>query len=141
MAFSAKEKLEKLLEFVNKEEELLTEFSMKAMEEGNIMAMQIHNAEACACMKMRHTIEDMLSHNGSNLAWDSMEFNEAYGYLRKGKKIKLPEWTYYWSFDDYGNIIAHYENVSQLSLGHVEDISEILDFAARNDWMVVEEEK
>lgn len=32
MAFSAKEKLEKLLEFVNKEEELRTEFSMKAME-------------------------------------------------------------------------------------------------------------
>ena len=60
MAFSAKEKLEKLLEFVNKEEDLRTEFSMKAMENGNIMAAQIHNAEACACTKMRYTIEDML---------------------------------------------------------------------------------
>lgn len=62
MAFSAKEKLEKLLEFVNKEEELRAEFSTKAMEEGNIMAMHINNAEACICMKMRYTIEDMLSH-------------------------------------------------------------------------------
>ena len=77
MARSAKEKLEKLLEFVNKEEDLLTEFSMKAMEKGNMMAMQIHNAEACAYTKMRFTIEDMLSHNGSNPAWESMEFNEA----------------------------------------------------------------
>ena len=51
MALSAKEKLEKLLEFVNKED-LRTELSVKAMEEGSIMAMQIHNAEACACMKM-----------------------------------------------------------------------------------------
>lgn len=62
MAFSAKEKLEKLLEFVNKEEGLRTEFPIKAMEKGNIMAMQIHNAKACACTKMRYSIEDMLSH-------------------------------------------------------------------------------
>ena len=26
------------------------------------MAMLIHNAEACACTKMRYSIEDMLSH-------------------------------------------------------------------------------
>ena len=40
MALSAKEKLEKLLEFVNKEEDLRTELSVKAMEEGSIMAMR-----------------------------------------------------------------------------------------------------
>ena len=33
MALSAKEKLEKLLEFVNKEEDLRTELSVKAMED------------------------------------------------------------------------------------------------------------
>lgn len=141
MALSAKEKLEKLLEFVNKEEDLRTELSVKAMEEGSIMAMQIHNAEACACMKMRHTIEDMLSHNGSCPAWDSMEFNEAYDHLKKGKKIKLPEWNGYWYWsDDRKTIIIHCENGKELDIRDTKNTEYTFGCIARNDWMVIKDE-
>jgi hypothetical protein len=141
MARSAKEKLEKLLEFVNKEENLFTEFSMKAMEKGNMMAMQIHNAEACAYTKMRFTIEDMLSHNGSNPAWESMEFNEAYGYLREGKKIKLPEWNGYWYWsDDRKTIMIHCENGKELDIRDTKNTEYTFGCIVRNDWMVIKDE-
>lgn len=141
MAFSAKEKLEKLLEFVNKEEDLRTELSVKAMEKGNIMAMQINNAEAYVCMKMRYTIEDMLSHNGSNPSWDSMEFNEAYGYLRKGKKIKLPEWDGYWYWsDNRKTIMIHCKNGTEMDIRDTKNIEYTFGYIARNDWVVIKDE-
>ena len=116
--------------------------AFSAKEEGSIMAMQIHNAEACACMKMRHTIEDMLSHNGSNPAWDSMEFNEAYGYLRKGKKIKLPEWGGYWYWsDDRNTIMIHCKDGTEMDIRDTKDVGYTFDFIVRNDWIVVEENK
>lgn len=141
MALSAKEKLEKLLEFVIKEEEARTELSEKAWDKGMMLAVQIHNAEACACMKMRYTIENMLSHNGSNPAWESMEFNEAYGYLREGKKIKLPEWNGYWYWsDDRKTIMIHCENGKELDIRDTKNTEYTFGCIVRNDWMVIKDE-
>lgn len=139
MAYSAKEKLEKLLQFVTREEELRTEYSIKAMDKNSMLAMQIHSAEASMCTRLRYTIEDMLSHNGSNPAWNSMEFNEAYGYLRKGKKIKLPEWEgfWYWS-DNHNTIMIHCKDGTEMDIRDTKDVRYTFAFIIRNDWIVVE---
>lgn len=112
------------------------------MDKNNLLLMQIYNAASCECTKMRYTIEDMLSHNGSNPEWDSMEFNEAYKYLREGQKIKLPEWSEYWFWsEDLNTIIIHYKNDMEVDIRDTKNFIEYtLNSIVRNDWVIIEKE-
>ena len=141
MAYSAKEKLIKLHEIVQNEEERRTEFSQNCMEKNNTLGMLIHNAEASMCTKIRWTLDGMIYRNGETPEWESMEFNEAYDYLRKGKKIKLPEWNGYWYWsDDRKTIVIHGENDKDFDIRDVKDVEHMFSFIIRNDWMVIEDE-
>ena len=141
MAYSAKEKLEKLLAFVTKEEERRVDFSVKAMDNNNTLGMMLHNAEAGMCTRLRYTIEDMLSRNGSNPEWESMEFNEAYALMRAGKKVKRSGWKGYWYWSDKENtIIFHSQNGKEIDILSVDTKAALFDTIASNDWRVAEDE-
>lgn len=64
-------KLEKLLEWITKEEDQRAEFASKSFEKGSVLGMNIHNAEASECTKIRWIIEDILNSERS----DKMGFN------------------------------------------------------------------
>ena len=61
-----KGKLEKLLEWITKEEDQRAEFASKSFEKGSILVMNFHNAEASECTKIRWTIEDILNSERSD---------------------------------------------------------------------------
>lgn len=53
-------KLEKLLNYVQGEEDKYYNFSHKAMEKGNETAFLIHQAEATAFQRVRYAIEQLM---------------------------------------------------------------------------------
>jgi len=68
-----------------------------------------------------------------------MRFEEAYKLMRRGEKIKLPEWGGYWYWDFHRQTI-----MIQLRQGGVLDIRETSNvdytfrFICRDDWQVIE---
>lgn len=54
------DKLEKLLEYVTREENERYDFSHEAAERGNQAAFLVHNAEATAFQRVRYAIEGLM---------------------------------------------------------------------------------
>lgn len=132
---TAKEKLKKLLEWITKEENMRTDFATKCFDNNNMLGMQIHNAEASMCTKVRWTLEDMLSSEGS----EKMEFNEAFVLMKRGAKIKLPEWEGFWFWsEEKQTIIIHCKDGRELDIRETEDVGFTMDNICRNDWIEVE---
>lgn len=138
---TAKEKIKKLYEIVTKQEEAKTEFAAQCMEKDNTVGMMIHNAEAGIYTIMRWTIEDMLFGKEHEEA-DKMEFNEAYVQMKRGAKIKLPEWEGYWSWDEEKQtIVMHCKNGVDMDIRETEDVGFTMDNICRCDWMEVKDGK
>ena len=54
------DKLEKLLDYVQQQEDKYYEFSHKAMKEGNETAFLVHQGEATAFQRVRYAIEQLM---------------------------------------------------------------------------------
>lgn len=64
-----------------------------------------------------------------------MSFNVAYIYLKRGHKIKLPEWGGYWYWDsEKKTIIIHTRKGEELDIRQTEDVDYTMSFICRNDW-------
>lgn len=83
-----------------------------------------------------------------------MNFQAAYSYLKRGHKIKLPEWGGYWYWRDGGKgdcsrdqeatIIIHTRYGTELDIRDTHDLDYTFSFLFRNDWELLtdwEEEK
>lgn len=128
------EKLEKLLKWIAKEEEQRIEFASKCFEKNNALGMHIHNAEASECTKIRWTIEDILNSERS----DKMGFNEAYVLMKRGAKIKRPDWTGYWYWsEEYQTIMIHCKDGQELDIRSTENVGFTMDNICQNDWIEV----
>ena len=55
--------LEKLLDYVTKEEDRYYDYAIKCMEENNMMGNMIHSAEASAFQRVRYAIENLIESN------------------------------------------------------------------------------
>jgi hypothetical protein len=58
-----KEKLEKLIDWVRKEEDQYYDFAYKCLEKNNAVGNMINSAQATAFQRVRYAIEDLLSSN------------------------------------------------------------------------------
>lgn len=67
-----------------------------------------------------------------------MEFREAYQEMKKGNKIKLPEWKGYWSWENV-TIMIHCKEGLVLDIRETNDVDYTFGFICRNDWQVVKE--
>lgn len=67
-----------------------------------------------------------------------MEFREAYEQMKKGKKIRLPEWEGYWYWEN-NTIMIHCKDGLVLDIRETEDVNYTFGFICRNDWQIVEE--
>lgn len=67
-----------------------------------------------------------------------MEFREAYEQMKKGKKVKLPEWEGYWCWEN-NTIMIHCKDGLVLDIRETEDVNYTFGFICRNDWQVIEE--
>lgn len=74
-----------------------------------------------------------------------MKFQAAYSYLKRGWKIKLPEWGGYWywkpgSNDDGGDnstIIIHTRYGKELDIRETKDVDYTFSFLFRDDWELI----
>lgn len=138
---TAKEKMKKLLEMVAEQENVRTDFAAKCMDKNNTMGMLIHNAEAGIYTRMRYTLEDMIYGKEHEDA-DKMEFNEAYVQMKRGAKIKLPEWEGYWFWsEEKQTIIMHCKNGVDMDIRETEDVGFTMDNICRCDWVEVKDGK
>lgn len=129
-----KGKLKKLLEWITKEEDQRAEFASKSFEKGSVLGMNIHNAEASECTKIRWIIEDMLNNERN----EQMGFNEAYVLMKRGAKIKRPDWTGYWYWsEEYQTIMIHCKDGQELDIRGTENIGFTMDNICQNDWIEV----
>jgi len=55
------DKLDKLFDYVSKEEEKYYELSFKEMDRGNITGLQVMQSQASAFQRVRYAIEDLMS--------------------------------------------------------------------------------
>lgn len=68
-----------------------------------------------------------------------MSFQAAYSYLKRGHKVKLPEWGGYWYWDeDKKTIIIHTRSGNELDIRDTNDVDYTIGFMFRNDWQFVE---
>lgn len=129
-----KGKLKKLLEWITKEEDQRAEFASKSFEKGSVLGMNIHNAEASECTKIRWIIEDMLNNERN----EQMGFNEAYVLMKRGAKIKRPDWTGYWYWsEEYQTIMIHCKDGQELDIRGTENVGFTMDNICQNDWIEV----
>jgi hypothetical protein len=76
-----------------------------------------------------------------------MKFQAAYSYLKRGHKIKLPEWGGYWywkpddGFGEKGTIIIRTRYSTELDIRDTSDLDYTISFMFRDDWELVEEER
>ena len=69
-----------------------------------------------------------------------MKFQAAYSYLKRGHKMKLPEWGGYWHWDKTKQtIIIHTRDGKELDIRETEDVDYTLSFMFRDDWEFAEE--
>ena len=65
-----------------------------------------------------------------------MEFNVAYNLMKKGAKIKLPEWEGYWYWDEKKNtIMIHTKEGKELDIRESEDMDFTMKNICREDWI------
>lgn len=65
-----------------------------------------------------------------------MKFQAAYSYLKRGHKIKLPEWGGYWYWNNE-TIIIHTRTGDELDIRSTEDVDYTIGFTFRDDWELV----
>lgn len=66
-----------------------------------------------------------------------MKFSSAYTYLKKGHKIKLPEWGGYWYWDrEDETIVIHTWDGLELDIRETEDVDYTMSFTCREDWLI-----
>lgn len=71
-----------------------------------------------------------------------MEFSKAYNYIKRGHKMKLPEWGGYWYWDTKNNTITiHTYKGEELDIRETEDLDYTMNFLFRDDWEFAEELK
>lgn len=67
-----------------------------------------------------------------------MVFKEALEEMKKGNKVKLPEWVGYWFIRD-NDILIHCSDGKVISITETEVPIVTAEFMARDDWEVVDE--
>lgn len=68
-----------------------------------------------------------------------MQFQAAYSYLKRGHKVKLPEWGGYWYWDkEKQTIIIHTRYGEELDIRETKDVDYTFSFLFRNDWELVD---
>lgn len=65
-----------------------------------------------------------------------MKFQAAYSYLKRGHKIKLPEWGGYWYWNGE-TIIIHTRTGEELDIRNTKDVDYTIGFTFRDDWELV----
>lgn len=65
-----------------------------------------------------------------------MRFQAAYSYLKRGHKIKLPEWGGFWRWED-GTIFMHTRGGGIIDIRDTEDVDYTISFTFRDDWELV----
>lgn len=67
-----------------------------------------------------------------------MKFQAAYSYLKRGHKIKLPEWGGFWEWDSEDKmIVINCRDGKVLKLTETEDLDYTISFLFRDDWELV----
>lgn len=69
-----------------------------------------------------------------------MEFSKIYNYLKRGHKIKLPEWGGYWYWNkEKETIVIVTRKGEELDIRETKDVDYTFSFICRNDWEIVQE--
>jgi len=74
-----------------------------------------------------------------------MKFQAAYSYLKRGHKIKLPEWGGYWYWGqapdnaEKGTIFIYTRYGQTLDIRDTEDVDYTIGFMFRDDWELAED--
>lgn len=67
-----------------------------------------------------------------------MKFRDAYFEMKKGRKIKLPEWGGYWEWKNDTIMINCFDG-KVLDIRETEDVDYTFKFICREDWEIIEE--
>lgn len=68
-----------------------------------------------------------------------MNFQEAYGYLKNGRDIAMPEWGGFWRWDALGKTIQiHLRTGEVMDFRESPDLDFTLGFTLRDDWVLVD---
>lgn len=127
-----KEIIDKIFDFCQKSEDKYVDLAAQAMDKNNMIGNVIYNSEANAYTKVRWFLEGLLEKEGTK----DMEFNVAYNLMKKGAKIKLPEWEGYWYWDEKKNtIMIHTKEGTELDIRESEDMDFTMKNICREDWI------
>lgn len=127
-----KEIIDKIFDFCQKSEDKYVDLAAQAMDKNNMIGNVIYNSEANAYTKVRWFLEGLLEKEETK----DMEFNVAYNLMKKGAKIKLPEWEGYWYWDEKKNtIMIHTKDGTELDIRESEDMDFTMKNICREDWI------
>lgn len=129
---NAQKIIDSIFDFCQKSEDKYVDLAAQAMDKNNMVGNVIYNSEANAYTKVRWFLEGLLEKEGTK----DMEFNVAYNLMKKGAKIKLPEWEGYWYWDEKKNtIMIHTKEGTELDIRESEDMDFTMKNICRNDWI------
>lgn len=129
---NAQKIIDSIFDFCQKSEDKYVDLAAQAMDKNNMVGNIIYNSEANAYTKVRWFLEGLLEKEGTK----DMEFNVAYNLMKKGTKIKLPEWEGYWYWDEKKNtIMIHTKEGTELDIRESEDMDFTMKNICRNDWI------
>lgn len=124
--------IDSIFDFCQKSEDKYVDLAAQAMDKNNMIGNIIYNSEANAYTKVRWFLEGLLEKEGTK----DMEFNVAYNLMKKGAKIKLPEWEGYWYWDEKKNtIMIHTKEGKELDIRESEDMDFTMKNICREDWI------
>lgn len=124
--------IDNIFDFCQKSEDKYVDLAAQAMDKNNMIGNVIYNSEANAYTKVRWFLEGLLEKEGTK----DMEFNVAYNLMKKGAKIKLPEWEGYWYWDEKKNtIMIHTKEGKELDIRESEDMDFTMKNICREDWI------
>lgn len=124
--------IDSIFDFCQKSEDKYVDLAAQAMDKNNMIGNVIYNSEANAYTKVRWFLEGLLEKEGTK----DMEFNVAYNLMKKGAKIKLPEWEGYWYWDEKKNtIMIHTKEGKELDIRESEDMDFTMKNICREDWI------
>lgn len=124
--------IDSIFDFCQKSEDKYVDLAAQAMDKNNMVGNIIYNSEANAYTKVRWFLEGLLEKEGTK----DMEFNVAYNLMKKGAKIKLPEWEGYWYWDEKKNtIMIHTKEGTELDIRESEDMDFTMKNICRDDWI------
>lgn len=124
--------IDSIFDFCQKSEDKYVDLAAQAMDKNNMIGNVIYNSEANAYTKVRWFLEGILEKERTK----DMEFNVAYNLMKKGAKIKLPEWEGYWYWDEKKNtIMIHTKEGKELDIRESEDMDFTMKNICREDWI------